>query len=113
MLMNIALFGATGQTGKEFLEIALKEGHSVKALVRSPSKLNLQDPSLLVMQGDVLEYEDIDKTVSGSDIVVSLFGHVKGSPEWLQTDGTRNILRVIKKTLWIEFCHFSAVAFLP
>ena len=96
--MNIALFGATGQTGKEFLEVALNAGHNVKALVRTPSKLD-QDPSnsnLTIIQGDVLEYNDVDETVSGTDIVVSLFGHVKGSPDWLQTEGTKHIVDAMK-----------------
>lgn len=94
--MKIALFGATGQTGKEFLEIALEAGHNVKALVRTPSKLETTDESLQVIQGDVLVYDDVEKTVSGTDIVVSLFGHVKGSPDWLQTEGTKNIVKAMK-----------------
>ena len=93
--MNIALFGATGQTGKEFLKIALAAGHNIKALVRTPSKLDISDGSLQVIEGNVLEYEDVAKTVSDTNIVVSLFGHVKGSPDWLQTDGTRNIIKAM------------------
>lgn len=94
--MKVALFGATGQTGKEFLEVALEEGHEIKALVRTPSKLKKSDESLTVIQGDVLVYEDVEKTVSDTDIVDSLFGNVKGSPDWLQTDGTRNIVKAMK-----------------
>jgi putative NADH-flavin reductase len=29
--------------------------------------------------------------------VVSLFGHVKGSPDWLQTNGTKNIVLAMRK----------------
>lgn len=29
--------------------------------------------------------------------MVSLFGHVKGSPEWLQTNGTKNIISAMEK----------------
>ena len=94
--MKIALFGATGQTGKEFLTVALQANHTIKALARTPSKLDQSDGSLSVIQGDVLVYEDVENTVEGADIVVSLFGHVKGSPDWLQTDGTRNIIKAMK-----------------
>ncbi|NBB76901.1 MAG: NAD(P)H-binding protein [Bacteroidetes bacterium] len=95
--MEIALFGATGQTGKEFLEIALAEGHTIRALVRTPSKLTERPDNLTVIEGDVLQAEDVDETVRGADIVVSLFGHVEGSPERLQTRGTIHIINAMKK----------------
>ena len=94
--MNIALFGATGQTGKEFLDVALKNGHEVEALVRTPSKLEPSSETVTVIEGDVLVYDDVEETIADADIVVSLFGHVKGSPDWLQTDGTQNIVKAMK-----------------
>lgn len=95
--MKIALIGATGQTGNEFLGIALKDGHSVKALIRSPEKLNKSSEKLEIIKGDVLNPDDVEQSVEGTDIVVSLFGHVKGSPDWLQTDGTKNIIKAMKE----------------
>ncbi|MCS4436687.1 NAD(P)-dependent oxidoreductase [Aquiflexum gelatinilyticum] len=91
-MKKIALFGATGQTGQKFLKIALEKGYSVKALARDKSKLNNQSPLLTVFEGNVLNAQDVNKVVEDCDIVVSLFGHVKGSPEWLQTNGTKNII---------------------
>ena len=96
-MKKIALFGASGQTGQEFLDQALKEGYIVKALVRTPSKINQTSPDLEVIQGDVLNYDDVEKTVADTEVVVSLFGHVKGSPEWLQTNGTENIVKAMKQ----------------
>jgi len=96
-MKKIALFGGSGQTGQEFLNHALQKGYSLKALVRTPSKLSQQSEHLEVIPGDVLNYNDVEKTVAGTDIVVSLFGHVKGSPEWLQTQGTEHIIRAMKQ----------------
>jgi len=96
-MKKIALFGASGQTGQEFLDQALKEGYSIKALVRTPAKISQVSPNLEIIQGDVLNYGDVEKTVADTEIVVSLFGHVKGSPEWLQTNGTENIIKAMKK----------------
>lgn len=96
-MKKIALFGGSGQTGRLFLEQTLGNGYTVKVLVRNPAKLNLQHSELEIVQGNVLNEADVNTTVEGSDIVVSLFGHVKGSPEWLQTDGTKNILVAMKK----------------
>lgn len=94
--MNIALFGASGKTGRQFLQQALDQGHSVRALLRTPGKLDLKHPNLTVLQGDVLSPGDVQRTVEGTDAVVSVFGHVKGSPPTLQTDGTRNIVTAMK-----------------
>ncbi len=96
-MKKIALFGGTGQTGKEFLTLALERGYSVKALARSPEKLSVQHSNLEVVKGDVLNIEDVSRVVEGCDLTVSLFGHVKGSPEWLQTNGTKNIIMAMKE----------------
>ncbi|MEQ8705513.1 MAG: SDR family oxidoreductase [Phaeodactylibacter sp.] len=96
-MKSIALFGGTGRTGKEFLKKALAKGHKVRMLARTPAKVNTSSAQLEVVEGDVLNPEDVKKTVAGTDIVVSLFGHVKGSPKWLQSDGTFNILSAMKE----------------
>ncbi len=96
-MKKIALFGGSGRTGQHFLEQALAEGYDVRALVRDPKKISQQSDQLKLIVGDVLQPEDVDKTVQGSDIVVSLFGHVKGSPEWLQTNGIKNIISAMQK----------------
>ncbi len=96
-MKSIALFGATGQTGKEFLQQALDAGYAIRALARTPEKLSLPSPRLEVITGDVLEPADVAQVVAGTDLVVSLFGHVKGSPDWLQTEGTENIVAAMKE----------------
>jgi len=94
---KIALFGGSGQTGQYFLDLALAKGFEVKALVRNPLKISQINPNLEVYAGNILNEEDVMKVVEGADIVVSLFGHVKDSPEWLQTDGTKNIVQAMKE----------------
>lgn len=98
MNKTIALLGGTGQTGSLFLQKALDRGYTVKALARNPAKITLSHDKLTVVQGDVLNAEDVDKLVADTDVVVSLFGHVKGSPEWLQTNGTKNLVAAMKKS---------------
>ncbi len=96
-MKKIALFGASGRTGAEFLKLALEAGYPVRALARSPEKIALTDSNLEVIRGDVLEPKDVQNTVKGCDVVVSLFGHVKGSPEWLQTEGTKFIVTAMQQ----------------
>lgn len=93
-MKTIALFGASGKTGKIYLQKALAQGYQVKALVRSLESIN-PHPKLLCIKGDILNAEDVSKTIDGADMVVSLFGRVKDSPQWLQTNGTKHIVSAI------------------
>ncbi|MHA7129211.1 NAD(P)-dependent oxidoreductase [Algoriphagus namhaensis] len=92
-MKTIALFGATGRTGQTFMEKALSAGYSVKVLVRTPEKLKLVHSKLDLLEGNVLNEELV---IRGSDVVVSLFCHVKVSPEDLQTQGTGHIIKGMK-----------------
>ncbi len=96
-MTKIAMFGATGKTGRLVLERALDAGHEVSALVRDPGKLTTSSERLTLIGGDVLDAAAVDQTVAGSEVVLSLFGHVKGSPKKLQTDGTRLIIDAMER----------------
>ena len=96
-MKTIALFGGSGRTGQHFLQQALAQDYSIRALVRTPAKVETEAISLTLIPGDVLNPADVLETIKGTDLVVSLFGHVKGSPEWLQTDGTRTIIRAMQE----------------
>jgi putative NADH-flavin reductase len=96
-MKTIALIGATGKVGQQFLNAALAAGYKVKALARNSSKISQKSEKLEIIVGDVLNQADVDKVVAGSDIVVSLFGQVKDSPEWVQRDGTKKLLLAMQK----------------
>jgi uncharacterized protein YbjT (DUF2867 family) len=96
VMTTIALFGATGKTGRHVLREALESGHSVRALARQRSALGPDSALLTVVEGDVLDADAVDQVVAGSDVVISVFGQVKGSPPTLQTDGTANIVRAMQ-----------------
>ncbi len=96
-MVTIALFGGTGRTGHRVLARALAAGYEVRALVRDPGRLTVSSPALTVIGGDVLDPRAVGDTVAGSDVVLSLFGQVKGSPSTLQTEGTRNVVDAMKR----------------
>ncbi|TVQ18314.1 MAG: nmra family protein [Bacteroidetes bacterium] len=92
----IAVFGATGRTGIPFLKLALEE-YRVKALVRNPSKMIFNHPNLELIQGDILNAADVEKTIISAHAVVSLIGHVKDSPANLQSKATQLIIAAMDK----------------
>lgn len=95
--MRIAVFGATGPTGRLLVAQALEEGDTVSALVRNPAKLRITNERLTVVTGELTDTDAIEKVVAGADGVISLLGQgrpVKGKPI---TRGTQNILSAMQK----------------
>jgi putative NADH-flavin reductase len=95
--MRIAIFGATGRTGKHLIEQALVQGHSVTAFARTPGKLSVSHPQLHIVQGDVLKPESVEMAVKGQDVVISVLGLKHGGPDTTLVGGTQNILHAMKK----------------
>ncbi|MGE7718124.1 NAD(P)-dependent oxidoreductase [Priestia megaterium] len=79
--MNILILGATGRVGSQIVTHALHDGHDVTVLVRTPEKIPINDENLTIIQGNVLNKDDIVCATDGIDIVISA----------LNTDGTTTL----------------------
>jgi len=86
--MNIAVIAANGRSGKAFVDLALAKGHSVRAGVHGHNTL-APHPNLSVIECDATQQTDLSTLLEGQDAVVSFIGHVKGSPDHVQTDAMR------------------------
>ena len=93
----IAVFGATGRTGRPLVKKALAAGYTVRALVRNPSKLGFSDPKLHLIQGDALDSQKVKETIAGTSGVISLLGPDKNSPPDFLTRATRHIVQAMKR----------------
>lgn len=78
---TLLVFGASGQTGRHFVRLALEQGHRVRALVRTPAKLAIEHEDLTVLQGSVTDELDLDALVEGVDAVVVMLGDAKAQRE--------------------------------
>ncbi len=72
--MKIILFGATGQTGKIFLNLALERGHEVTALVRDANKISVSHENLKIITINIYNQGDVTQAMRGHDLVVSCLG---------------------------------------
>ncbi len=68
------VLGATGQTGRPFVDLLLGRGHRVRALVRNPARLGDRAAELDVRQGSITDPLDLDALVEGVDFVVMMIG---------------------------------------
>jgi len=110
-MKTIAVFGASGNTGKPFTEMALKDGYEVKTLVRTPAKLGLQHPNLQVVQGDLTDSAKVEETIRGTDTVVSLIGASSGSPNDIKVIATRHIVTAMQKNNVKRFIRLGSAPF--
>ncbi len=93
--MRIAVFGATGRTGRPLCRQALERGHTVVAHARSPDTLPVAD-DLTVVEGDVYAGTGVDEAVAGADAVVSVLGQTDDSPDDLLTVAGDNVLAAME-----------------
>jgi putative NADH-flavin reductase len=100
--LKIAAFGATGRTGKRLVAAALAAGHTVRALVRDPSRIEAR-PGLEVVVGDVLDFDAVKRTVDGCDAAVAtLGGGTTAAPGQARSEGMLNIAGAMG---WSPHCH--------
>lgn len=93
--MRVALFGATGGTGRAFTEQAIAAGHEVRALTRSPSILTDRN-GLHVEAGDVMDPAATRATVQDADAVLGLPGRTGNNPGNVVTRGTENAVAAME-----------------
>lgn len=94
---TLALFGATGGTGRQLLQQALDAGWRVRALVRDPGRLELEHPALVTVVGDVLDPEAAREVLTGADFVASCLGAPPSSRTQLREHGTRVVVEVMEE----------------
>mmetsp|Transcript_9216 Transcript_9216/g.12763 ORF Transcript_9216/g.12763 Transcript_9216/m.12763 type:complete len:214 (+) Transcript_9216:63-704(+) len=73
--MIITVLGATGGTGRHFVKRALKEGQSLRLIVRSPAKLPEEvknSKNVEIFEGSFTDLDLVDRAIKGSDAVVSM-----------------------------------------
>ena len=75
--VTIALLGATGLVGGFILDRALAQGYDIRALARTPQKLERYEGRITIVKGDALDTAAIEALLQGSHIVISALGPVK------------------------------------
>lgn len=105
--MTILVVGASGATGRQFVEELLSQGHNVKVVVRSPEKLPKSwkdNQKLEIIAASILALSDEEMIdyVRGCDAIASCLGHnltwkgIYGQPRRLVTDATSRLCDAIE-----------------
>lgn len=94
--MKIAIFGATGGTGRELVRQALERGHAVTAFVRDPARMAGGGEGLAVMVGDVRDAAAVARCVQGQDAVLCALGARDLRRTTVRATGTAHIIEGMK-----------------
>ena len=95
--MKIAVFGATGGTGKQVVQQALAAGDRVTALVRDPAKLAVDSANLTVVTGNVFDAAKVEEPLQNADAVVVSLGNTDSNPDYVVSQGTQVIVDAMKR----------------
>jgi len=96
-VLRLLIIGATGGTGRELVDQALKLGHEITALARTPERLSIKHRHLHTMKGDVTNVQCVEQAVGGQDAVLSTLGTKVIRKNTIQSDGTRNLIRAMQQ----------------
>ncbi|MEU6914303.1 NAD(P)-dependent oxidoreductase [Streptomyces olindensis] len=72
--MKLLVLGATGPTGRHVVDLALRSGDSVTALVRDPAALGDLADKVTVVAGDATSHHDVLAGAAGRDAIISALG---------------------------------------
>jgi putative NADH-flavin reductase len=109
--MRIALFGATGDLGKELLNQGLREGHAIQAFVRNPDKLNTKHDLLEIVPTDVIKdsFDSLAAKIADNDLVISALGTgMNPGITKVYSEGTAKIVQAMQQAKIKRFITVSS-----
>ena len=93
---TVAVFGGSGRTGLPTLRRLLDAGYTVRALARQPARIPLTHERLTVVPGDFTHAGDVAGVIAGTQAVINLVGHVKGSPPDVLATGLAHVVHAMR-----------------
>jgi len=96
--MRIAIFGASGRTGRQLVEQAVSQGHEVTAIVRNPDgpASDLHGAARLVT-ADVMDPDAIAPALADADTVISALSGPGRAPSSVWSESTRSIVQAMRE----------------
>lgn len=83
--VKMVLFGANGRIGQLIMKEALDRGYQVTAVVRDLTRMQEQYENLNVVEGNVMNADDVASICEGHQLIISAVGTSLGAEEELLT----------------------------
>jgi NAD(P)H-binding len=112
--MRVTVFGATGRIGGHVVAQALDGGHKVTAVVRDPTRLTLNHPSLeVVAVSGLTDPEPLVAALDGSEAAISGIGPASPRDKHVASTTVRAILAALDRAGLRRFVAVSAMPIGP
>lgn len=95
--MNLLIFGSTGGVGRQLVQQALDQGHTVTAFARNPATLGIKHKRLLTVQGDVMDAASVERAMPGQEAVLAALGSSPLKNTEVRSEGNRKIIGAMEK----------------
>jgi putative NADH-flavin reductase len=95
--MRVAVFGASGRTGRHVVERGLERGHEIRAFVRDASRFGTSHERLQIVQGDARDPDAVAGAVRGNEAAVSVLALMKADDEPGYSEATRTIVEAAER----------------
>jgi dihydroflavonol-4-reductase len=106
--------GATGYLGSALVDLLVRSGHDVRAVVRDRARATaLLPPDVDLVVADLADPDGLRRAARGCDAVLHLAGSVGGTPEDIRranVDGTRAVLAAVLDAGVPRFVHTGTSA---
>ena len=115
--LTVAVYGATGGTGRRLVPLLLAAGHRVRVLARTPAKVEGAEGSadLEVLQGDATDAAAVARAAEGADVLVSCLGNKPARYPLIMSRAFRHILDVAgrkgAKCLFLTTASWASLLF--
>lgn len=96
--MQLTIFGATGQTGRQVVRQALANGDAVTAVVRDPKRLDIEHSRLtLATIPDLTDTASVARTLENADAAISAIGPRGRKDAPVASPSTRSIAAALDR----------------
>jgi len=112
--MNIAVTGANGHVGVNLCRELVNLGHQVKALTHTHNQ-GLKDIKVNRIEGDLLDRDSLIPLLKDVEVVfhlaakISITGDPDGMVARINSEGTKNMLKIAVDQGVRRFIHFSSI----
>jgi len=93
-ISQVAVLGGGGRTGKYLVKQLLKNGFSVKLLLRNPDNFTIQNSKIEIIKGDALSEESVSLLLGDCQAVINTIGQRMGEP-MVASGATKNVLNAM------------------
>jgi uncharacterized protein YbjT (DUF2867 family) len=107
--MKIAVFGATGLTGRYVVRLLVEGDHRVRVLARDPAGAATFGDGVSVVSGDARDSSAVAQTIEDRDAVISAFGQRSRRKDDLQETFYRNLITAMAQASVQRLVALSAL----